>query len=126
MNLKSLFWVGVKETSHLDAYDDGAKTPAFLTLQSLATFPGAAVAVTVIWTFANKALEVPDSDRGMVVGIASAVVGLVLLIWGWPSLTNTGERVGGVFLSVVNSAFLALSVLGIDVSIVNSGTTPPG
>jgi hypothetical protein len=126
MSPRGWFWVRVKDSSRLDAHVEGAETPAFLTLQSLATFPGAAVAVTVIWTFLNKALGVADSERCLVIGIASGVVGLVLLIWGWASLTNFGERVGGVFLSIVNSAFLALSVLGIDVSVVNSGTTSPG
>jgi hypothetical protein len=117
MNVKRFLWVGVEDSNHLLGRTGGDKTPAFLTLQSLATFPGAALAVTIVWRFSHRFLDVPLADRDLVVGVASGVVGLVLLVWGWSSLKSGAERLGGIVLSAVNSMYLALSVVGVDVTL---------
>jgi hypothetical protein len=116
---RSLLWVKVRDTNALNARADGDQAPAFLTLQSLATFPGATLAVAIVWAFFNKVVGVGDHSRNLVVMISSGVIGLVLLVWGWRSLKTRGEKLGGVVIAIINTMYLVLAVLGIDITLLN-------
>jgi hypothetical protein len=117
--LRGLLWIHVKDSSRLRAGDEEPKAPAFITVEGLATFPGASLAVAVVWTACNKLFGVADVDRNLVVLLASGLVGLVLYVWGWGSLTTPGQKFGAFVISIFNSLYLALTVLGIDITLVN-------
>ncbi len=96
-------------------------SPVFLTPQSLITFPGAALAINVVW----NAVAVVNRN-----GATAALVPMVvaLLIGGliyWMSLGDKmtqKDRAIGLAIAVVNSLWLGLNALGI--SIINPPTSP--
>ena len=87
----------------------------FITLQTLASFPGAALVVTIVWRFFAAALG--WESRAVPLVTAFLVGGLLYLIsLGTAKPKTPGEWVTGAFIAIVNSMYLGLSVLGIDIA----------
>jgi hypothetical protein len=90
----------------------GADTPVFITPQAFATFPGASLAVLIIWK--TLGLVVPQVNTGYVVPfIASLIVGGLIYYMSLTATMTSKDRAVGLFLAFVNSCYLALFVIGI-------------
>jgi hypothetical protein len=126
-SVKRLFFVRTKATNRIDGFtsptDDTKPTPAFLTLQSLATFPGAALGVTIIWRFFDWAFGV---DHRAVPIVASFVVAGVIYIAGYSSDWQRRDKFLAGFIATLNGMYLAMSVVGIDIGLGEAGWTQVG
>jgi hypothetical protein len=115
--MASLLNTSVKKASPLNSNTVGVaeekEQPAFVTLQSLASFTGAAVAVTVVWKFFDRALDI--DGRGVPIA-ASFAIGL--LLWAQAAFRRPrptwGYRGTQLVIALINSMYLYLSVIGID------------
>lgn len=93
---------------------------AFITVQTLASFPGAALAVTIVWRFLATALGWESRSVPLV---TSFVLGTILYIVSLEAARpkSFGQWLSGAFIAAVNSMYLGLSVLGIDIAMDLSG-----
>jgi hypothetical protein len=93
---------------------------SFITVQTLASFPGAALAVTIVWRFLATAL---GWDSRAVPLITSFVVGAILYIVTLEAARpkTIGQWLSGLFIAAINSMYLGLSVLGIDIGLALTG-----
>lgn len=110
--------------SDTSAEDGSSKTvPAFITLQSLVTFPGSAVAVTIVWRFFDSLLGI---DSRLVPVVAAFLVGGALYWMSLEENLSRRDRVLGAGIAVINAMYLAMSVLGIDITLgaVDVGVQP--
>ncbi len=121
--LEKLLTTSVRRTNPLNAdttdqQPGAAQSPTFITIQSLATFPGAALAVTIIWKFFDGVLGV--ASRMIPVG-AGFLIGAALYSMAWKSLDTPQARLIGALIAVINAMYLVLSVLGIDIGLDQAG-----
>jgi hypothetical protein len=89
-------------------------SPVFLTPQSLASFPGAALAINILW----KLVAVVDANfaKRAIVPLALAfLVGAVIFIISYDGKMPRKAKIVGVFIALINSAWLGLNALGIDI-----------
>jgi hypothetical protein len=100
--------------SNTTSGDDTKPAPAFVTIQSLATFPGAAIAVTIIWVFFDQVLGV--NHRAVPV-VGAFVIAFLLFLLALKSASSGTEKLFALVLAAINGMYLALSVLGIDVGV---------
>jgi hypothetical protein len=124
--LAKLFLISAKQSNGTDAHTSAGGTkpvPAFITIQSLATFPGSALAVTIIWRFCDAVFGV--NHRAVPV-IASFVVAGILYAAAISKDMSKTEKVIGLFIATLNGMYLALSVLGIDVGLGEAGWSQVG
>jgi hypothetical protein len=96
-------------------------SPVFLTPQSLVTFPGASLAINIVW----NAIAVVNRNWAT----AALVPMVVALLFGgliyWISLSDQmarRDRVMGLAIAVVNSLWLGLNAL--NVNIINPPPSP--
>ena len=98
-----------------------AESPVFLTAQSLVSFPGAALAINILWHL----IAVINSDfaRHGAIPIAIAfLIGAVIYLISINQSMSRRDKLIGVVVAIINSAWLGLNALGI--SIVNSPFSP--
>lgn len=93
-----------------------ASTGVFITPQSLAAFPGASLAVTVIWVLAKK-LVPSIGPSPWVPFIASLIVGAAIFVFtvsdSKAAPKTRWQWVGAIAIAVFNSLYLAASALGL-------------
>lgn len=135
MNFKHLFVVpphvpAAQAALQADAAAGGG-TPVFITPQSLATFPGASLAVLVIWKTLGLLTPALGSSN-WVPFIASLVVGVVIYLVSITANMTSQDKLVGLFLGILNSFYIALFVIGVPLTFsANPGlnpatpTTPP-
>lgn len=73
--------------------------PAFVTVQSLATFPGAAIAVGIVWKFFDAALGI---DHRAVPIVTAFIVAVALWLIAISKQTSTTEKGVGLVLATIN------------------------
>jgi hypothetical protein len=96
-------------------------SPVFLTPQSLVTFPGASLAINVVW----NAIAVVNRNWATAALVPMVVALLIGGLIYWVSLSDQmgrKERVMGLAIAVVNSLWLGLNAL--NVNIINPPTSP--
>ncbi|MCC5611153.1 hypothetical protein LC612_31460 [Nostoc sp. CHAB 5834] len=93
-------------------------TPVFLTPQSLASFPGASVAVNIIWNIAASIYQ-PLAKSPFVPIIAALVVGSFIYSQSVTDNMTKNQKIAAMFITILNSLWLAAIALGINV------VTPP-
>lgn len=122
--IEDLFFVGGRAGMPFDADTRGISVraqsetrpvAALVTRQTVASFPVAAIAITLIWRFCAA----QGWDGRAVPMVAAAVLGVLLYV---ASLRSTrprslGQWVSGALLATANSLFLGISVWGIDIAI---------
>jgi len=111
--LKRHTWVPV---SGIRIAADGKDQPAFITMAALLTFPGAALAVTIVWVVFDRVFKV-HSDAVPI--LAAYVVGFIIWLWGVTAepKPTPREKWFGLFIAFINSSYILLSVMGIDVGV---------
>lgn len=88
--------------------------PVFLTPQSLVTFPGAALAINILWNFIAvlsrdlAQLAIVPLGLGLLIGAIIYVVSLS------PGMSRRDKLLGG-FVAFINAAWLGLNALGVDI-----------
>src|SRR5215831_4432936 len=92
-----------------------ASTGVFITPQSLAAFPGASLAVTVIWLLAKRL--VPSIGSSPWVPFIASFVGAVIFVFTVSDAKAAPETrrqwVVAIAIAVFNSLYLAASALGL-------------
>jgi hypothetical protein len=89
-------------------------SPVFLTTQSLVSFPGASLAINILWNAVNvfnsslAQLTIVPMSLAFIVGIA------IYLISVDEKMTRR-QKFMGAFIAAINSAWLGLNALGIDI-----------
>lgn len=88
---------------------------AFLTPQTLATFPGASLALYILWAVVKRLW--PDFGAADLVGLAIALIIGVVIYWASvsdPDLRlSRGQRVLGIGVAFFNSVYLFANAVGI-------------
>lgn len=88
--------------------------PVFLTPQALFSFPGASLAVNLLWRFA--AVVHPPFANGVLVPIVSALlVGFVIYLQSETEEMNSKQKSVAIFIAFLNSIWLSLVVMGVDI-----------
>jgi hypothetical protein len=96
-------------------------SPVFLTPQSLVTFPGASLAINIVW----NAIAVVNRNWATAALVPMVVALLIGGLIYWISLSAQmarKDRVMGLAIAIVNSLWLGLNALGI--TIINSPAGP--
>lgn len=97
-------------------------TPVFLTPQSLVTFPGASLAVLILWKIIG--LIVPAWSTCNVVPITLALlVGALIYYISLTDEMTKKDKVLGAFLALLNACYVALFVIGVPLTF--QQTPPP-
>ena len=89
-------------------------SPVFLTPQSLASFPGAALAINILW----NVIAVVDRDfakLAIVPIVLGFIIGLVIYLISLGAGMSRKEKIIGLVIAVINSAWLGLNALGVDI-----------
>lgn len=89
-------------------------TPVFLTPQSLATFPGASFAISLIWNV-SAAIYEPLAQMKIVPIIASLFIGVIIFFQSYTENMSKAEKATAVFVAILNSLWLAAINLGINI-----------
>jgi hypothetical protein len=122
VSVRDLFLTSTKTSNVADSNTSSESAtkpaPAFVTIQSLATFPGAALGVVIIWKFFDGVLGI---DNRAVPVISSFVIAGVLYLVALSGDLSKGEKVAAFVLAAINGMYLALSVLGIDIGLEKTG-----
>jgi hypothetical protein len=127
--VRSLFFVNTRAStgasSGLNAFapGDNNQAAAFVTIQSLATFPVASGVIALVWNILGGVGDWGDSR--VVPFIAAVVVGAFLTIWSITdpaSNMNKRDKLGAVFIGLVNILFLYAAAVGIDTSLKTGDT----
>jgi hypothetical protein len=101
-------------------------TPVFLTPQSLVTFPGASLAVLILWK--TMSLMIPAwSGWNVVPIILSILVGALIYYMSLTDEMTRKDRVLGGFLAFLNACYVALFVIGVPLTFqtTQSPASPP-
>jgi hypothetical protein len=96
-------------------------SPVFLTPQSLVTFPGASLAINIVW----NAVAVVNRNWATAALVPMFVALLIGGLIYWISLSDQmarKDRVMGLAIALVNSLWLGLNAL--NVNIINAPTGP--
>jgi hypothetical protein len=126
MNIRRLFVARANSSvpgtpTHLEAAPV-PESPVFLTAQSLASFPGAALAINILWHL----VAVINKDVAKLAAIPITIaflVGTVIYLIGISGNMSRKDKVVGFVVAFINSAWLGLNALGI--SIVNPPSFGP-
>jgi len=119
--MASLFTLTTKKAEPLNANTSGAATeqteqPAFVTIQSLASFSGSSVVITGLWTIVQSAVSAGWADSRIVPAVFAALIGIFL---GWQAFEgknlSPANVFGTVLVTLINTAFLWAAACGIDV-----------
>ena len=89
-------------------------SPVFLTPQSLASFPGAALAINILW----NVIAVVNKDftkQAIVPIVLGFIVGLVIYLISLGAGMSRKEKNIGLVIALINSAWLGLNALGVDI-----------
>lgn len=97
----------------------GSTTPVFLTPQSIATFPGASIAINLIWNI-SAAIYEPFAQMKIVPIGASLLIGVIIFYQSYTENMSKADKVLAIFVAVINSLWLAAITLGINIG------SPPG
>jgi hypothetical protein len=117
MNFRKIICVYPKQIQNQEGYAYGENSESsgvgvFVTPQSIATFPVSAAAVRVISVVLEKIF--PNlSGSNFVVLIVALFIGMILWIYSINAKMSGREKLGSLCLAIINSFFLAASVLGI-------------
>lgn len=93
-------------------------TPVFLTPQSLASFPGASIAVNIIWIVSAEIYR-PLSNSRIVPIVAALLVGLFIYSQSSTEGLTKKEKCRAIFIAFLNSLYIAAVALGLNIG------TPP-
>ncbi|MCS6843906.1 MAG: hypothetical protein NZ528_06215 [Caldilineales bacterium] len=89
-------------------------SPVFLTPQSLVTFPGAALAINILWNF----IAVLSKDLAQMaivpLGLALVIGAIIYVVSLSPDMSRKDKLLGG-FVAFINAAWLGLNALGVDI-----------
>lgn len=121
-----LLTTSVRASNPLDAdttadTESSPQSPTFITIQSLATFPGAALGITIVWKFCDAILGIESRAVPVAAGLA---IGALLYWMAWNTLGDIQARVAGAAIALINAMYLILSVLGIDIGLDQVGIAP--
>jgi hypothetical protein len=100
-----------RETSSSQSYD----TPVFLTPQSLLTFPGASLAVHIIWHIA-AIIHPPLANLNLVPILGALLIGIFIYSQSYTEEMTRKEKIAAMFIAVINSFWIAAIVLDIDIT----------
>lgn len=118
--------VTARATSTVSAALEGAMpveqpaSPVFLTPQSLVTFPGASLAINIVW----NAVAVVNRNWATAALVPMVVALLIGGLIYWVSLSDQmarKDRVMGLAIAFVNSLWLGLNALSVNII-----SPPPG
>lgn len=99
----------------------GAEKPyqppgAFISTQSIVTFPGATAAISIIWGFANYVVQ-PTAEGKKLIGVAiCAFVGLIIYLINISdpnAPTSTRDKLIGLLLAIINTIVLFMASFGV-------------
>lgn len=94
-------------------------TPVFLTSQTIVTFPGASLAVLILWKMAG--LVIPSWNSNIVPIVLALIVGVIIYYVSLSDNMTRKERVLGGFLALLNSCYVALFVIGVPLTFRSAG-----
>lgn len=89
------------------------KVGAFITVQSLATFPAASTAVTVVWKVLGAVIP-GVAENKIVPLVVALVIGALIYLMSADKGQDAKAKLAGVVIAVINSFMLAAAALGLD------------
>lgn len=89
-------------------------TPVFLTPQSLATFPGASLAINIIWNI-SAAVYQPLGNATWVPLIAACLIGIVIYQQSYTEPMNGKQKFSAILVTTINTLWLLSIALDIDI-----------
>ena len=96
-------------------------TPVFLTPQSLVTFPGASLAVLILWKILGMLVPAWSTTNAVPIVLA-LLVGALIYYMSLTAAMDRKDRILGAFLALLNACYVALFVIGVPLTFQN---TPP-
>jgi hypothetical protein len=129
MEISKLFNVPVPQVASdpgVAPPDAPATVPTFITAQSLATFPGATLAVTLIW-YVGASLYDP-LEHELVPFLASLSVGAFIYyisVSDEASVITRREKRIGIGVAFLNSLQIFAAVVGISLAAIDGGNESP-
>ncbi len=130
--MDSLFNITTKRDAPLDANTGNSapaeqvSQPAFITSQSLATFAGGSVVITVLWKVANALF---GWEGHWFPGIVAGVLGIFFFWQALEAGNLKGSQILGAFIvALVNACVLWAAAAGLDLGldntdVINTATT---
>jgi hypothetical protein len=122
--MASLFNVSTKRSAPFDADtgstdpQDQVSQPAFITSQSLATFAGGSVAITVLWKVANAVF---GWEGHLFPGIVAGVLGIYFFWQAVEEGSLKGSAIlGAAIVAGVNACVLWAAAAGLDLGLENA------
>jgi hypothetical protein len=118
--MPSLLTLTTRSESPLNANTGGTanqtEQPAFVTVQSFASFSGASALITAGWKLVQGAISAGWADSRLVPAVFAVLIGIYL---GWKAFEgkqlSPADSFGMVLVTVFNTAFLWAASCGIDV-----------
>jgi hypothetical protein len=98
------------------------KVGAFITPQTLVTFPGASTVITVIWNLIGR-VNAAWKDDEIVLFIIALIIGMLIYLLSDDKGDDAKSKVSSFIIALLNSFMLAAAALGIDVATGGGGTT---
>jgi hypothetical protein len=93
---------------------------AFITPQTLVTFPGASTVVTVVWKLLGTAIP-SWHDVKLVLFVIALIVGMLIYLLSDDKGNDVKSKVSSFIIALLNSFMLAAAALGIDVAADSAG-----
>lgn len=89
-------------------------SPVFLTPQSLISFPGATLAINILWNLI-AVLSKDFAKRAIVPIVLGFIIGIVIYLLSLGPGMSRKEKIIGLVIALINSAWLGLNALGINI-----------
>jgi hypothetical protein len=103
---------------------DGSGTPVFLTPQSLVTFPGASLAVLILWKTIGLLIPAWSSANAVAI-ILALLVGALIYSMSLTEAMDKKDKILGAFLALLNACYVALFVIGVPLTFQNTQPAAP-
>jgi hypothetical protein len=100
-----------------------SETPVFITPQSLVTFPGASLAVLILWKVLGLLFGTWVAGNWLPVVLSLGIGALIFYLSITPNMTKRDLWLGA-FLALLNSCYVALFVLGVPLTFPQAGSVP--
>jgi hypothetical protein len=120
--MASLLTLSARADQPLDANTTGAAAanqvdqPAFVTVQSLASFSGSSAVVLGVWKVVQAIVSADWADSRIVPAVLAALIGIFLFLKSIQGKDLAiADVFGAVLIALFNTAFLWAAACGIDV-----------